>query len=108
MFPKERLICHNSLDQIDLNRQQEYVLNNSLMANSFELDNRSFSLGEELNFCASDSEENAPIVFGAKNQAKTQLENSSQRAVKKIIPAKKKTGLNTNVTQSIKNLSNTG
>lgn len=49
LFPKKlELIGHNSLDNIDIGRKQ-YILENSLVGNnSFDLDNRSFSLGEEL------------------------------------------------------------
>ena len=58
LFPKKaELIGHNSLDNIDVGRK--YILDNSLVGNnSFDLDNRSFSLGEELNIVNVDANNN--------------------------------------------------
>ena len=107
LFPKRpELIGHNSLDNIDVGRKQ-YILDNSLIANnSFDLDNRSFSLGEELNIVNVD-EKNQIIDINNHNNPlnKNNLGNPSRNLVnKRTNILKKKTPVGIGVGTSIKSL----
>jgi len=106
LFPKRpELIGHNSLDNINVGRKQ-YILDNSLIANnSFDLDNRSFSLGEELNIVNVD-EKNQIIDINNDNPLnKNNLSNNSKNPMnKRTNIKKKKTNVGIGVRTSIKSL----
>jgi len=83
LFPKKpELIGHNSLDNIDVGRKQ-YILDNSLTGNnSFDLDNRSFSLGEELNIVNVDPNNNI-IDINANGLNKNNVSTNSKTLIGK-------------------------
>lgn len=83
LFPKRTdLIGHNSLDNIDIGRKQ-YIFDNSLIENnSFDLDNRSFSLGEELNIANIDNKKKF-IDLNSSNALSKNNSNNSKTLINK-------------------------
>ena len=105
LFPKRvELIGHNSLDNIDVGRKQ-YIFDNSLIGNnSFDLDNRSFSLGEELNIVNVDSHNNVIDINSNISLNKSNLGNNPKSINKRTNIIKKKTPIGIGTGTSIKTL----
>lgn len=80
LFPKRlEMVLHNSLDNIDVGRKQFF--DSSLIGNnSFDLDNRSFSLGEELGIVKTTFIE-GPL--NEKNALNKNLDNKKNHVLKK-------------------------
>lgn len=90
LFPKKiEMIGHSSLDNINVGHKQ--FLDNSLIGNnSFDLDNRSFSLGEELNIINLEVKPNFPNE-NVKKHTNNLNNNSKILANKRNNVLKKKT-----------------
>lgn len=84
LFPKRiEMIGHSSLDNINMGHKQ--FLDNSLIGNnSFDLDNRSFSLGEELNIINLEVKPNFQNENGQKNNMVSNSNNMNNNNSKML------------------------